>query len=106
MSLYVPKLTIPEKGAKYICIRSDGAVTNLHGDPLGMTALEVKDHGNLMDEEDIRAALMCSKEADCEECPDCPHFNVCLMVRFAASDICVELDRIQPVIPADKEATP
>lgn len=104
MAIYIPgALGIPEKGAKYICIRADGTVTNLHGEPLGVTALNVKDHGNLMDEEDVRAALMCLKDADCEGCPNCPHFNFCLMVSFTASDICAELDLIQPVISADKE---
>ena len=56
MAVYIPgPVGIPEKGSKYICIRADGTVTNLHGEPLGVMALEVKDHGDLIDRDDMLA---------------------------------------------------
>ena len=87
MSLYIPKLNIPEKGARYICIRADGTVTNLHGDPLGVTAIEMPDHGDLIDRDEIKEQWFTTS------------------LGTAVVDVC-EIDAATAIIPADpgKEA--
>ena len=88
-AIYIPDLTIPERGSKFICIREDGTVCDLHGNPLGMTAVPV---GDLADAEAYRAEFMAGVYSIMEADPD----------NFRANAIIDLYDVLQPIIRVDR----
>lgn len=104
MAIYIPgALGIPEKGAKYICIRADGTVTNLHGDPLGVTAVEVPEHGDLIDRNAIMDGPLNLREATKygNLTDEQQQHSYSTIMMYELADV---IDDAPVIIPADKEA--
>ena len=101
MSLYIPKLGILEKGAKYLCIRADGTVTNLHGEPLGVTAVEVPKHGRLIDADALEKQGYTLRIMRIENDPETNKHRI-WNEAIPLDDESIAMT----IIPADREATP
>ena len=63
-AIYIPKLAIPERGSKFICIREDGTVCDLHGKPLGMKAVEIAAHDRCVDVGELEKRMSDTVQGD------------------------------------------